>query len=87
MPRTARVTRIHAVIANARRDFLHETTSILSQTHALVAIEALQDVNMSTPANRTVDCAGKNLRQKAGLNRLVLNQRREVNPGASSPDS
>ena len=42
----AKVQRIHARIANARRDFLHKTTTALSQNHALVIVEDLQVKNM-----------------------------------------
>ena len=37
-----RVNRIHAHIANARRDFLHKASATLCKNHALVAIEDLQ---------------------------------------------
>jgi putative transposase len=70
----ARVTRLHSAIANARRDFLHKTTSTLCKNQALVAIEDLQIKNMSASAKGTTAEPGKNVRQKAGLNRSILDQ-------------
>ena len=70
----SRVTRLHTTIANIRRDFLHQTTSTLSKNHALVAIEDLQVTNMSASAAGTVAAPGKRVRQKAGLNRSIMDQ-------------
>ncbi|MOA03646.1 putative transposase [compost metagenome] len=44
----AKVQKIHA--ANARNDFLHKTTTTISQNHALVCIEDLRVKNMSRSA-------------------------------------
>ena len=70
----AKVARIHTSIANARQDFLHKTTTTLSKNQALVAIEDLQVANMSASAKGTAAAPGKNVRQKAGLNRAILDQ-------------
>ena len=43
----ASVQKIHTRIANARKDFLHKTTTTISQNHALVCVEDLQVRNMS----------------------------------------
>jgi putative transposase len=43
----AKVQMIHTGIANARKDFLHKTTTTISQNHALVCIEDLQVRNMT----------------------------------------
>src|SRR5690606_4058952 len=51
----ARVQRIHFRIGNARRDFLHKTSTAISQNHAMVCIEDLQVRNMSKSAAGTVD--------------------------------
>jgi putative transposase len=37
----ARVQRIHSRIGNARRDYLHKTSTAISQNHAMVCIEEL----------------------------------------------
>jgi putative transposase len=70
----ARVTRLHSKIANVRQDYLHKTTTTLSKNHALVVIEDLQVKNMSASARGTVSKPGRNIRQKSGLNKSILDQ-------------
>lgn len=70
----ARVQRIHVRIANARRDFLHKTSTTISKNHAMVVVEDLQVSNMSRSAAGTVENPGRNVRQKAGLDRSILDQ-------------
>jgi putative transposase len=70
----AKITKLHAHIANMRKDYLHEITATLSKNHALVAVEDLQVGNMSASAKGTVDNPGKNVNAKAGLNRSILDQ-------------
>lgn len=69
-----KVQKVHTRIANARKDFLHKTTTEISKNHALVCIEDLQVCNMSRSAEGTVEEPAKNVRQKAGLNRSILDQ-------------
>lgn len=70
----ARVQRIHARIGNARRDYLHKTTTTISQNHAMVCIEDLQVRNMSRSAAGNSEQPGKNVRVKSGLNKSILDQ-------------
>ncbi len=70
----ARVQRIHARIGNARRDYLHKTTTAISQNHAIVCIEDLQVRNMSKSAAGTTENPGRNVRAKSGLNKSILDQ-------------
>jgi putative transposase len=70
----ARVQRIHSRIGNVRRDFLHKTSTALSQNHAMVCIEDLQVGNMSRSAAGTADAPGRNVRAKSGLNKSILDQ-------------
>jgi putative transposase len=70
----ARVQRIHSRIGNARRDFLHKTSTAISQNHAMVCIEDLAVRNMSKSAAGTVEKPGKNVRAKCGLNKSILDQ-------------
>ena len=70
----ARVQRIHARIGNARRDYLHKTSTAISQNHAMVCIEDLQVRNMSKSAAGTADAPGRNVRAKSGLNKSILDQ-------------
>jgi putative transposase len=69
-----KVQNIHKDIANARKDFLHKTTTTISQNHALVCIEDLQVRNMSKSSKGNSEQHGKRVRQKAGLNRAILDQ-------------
>ena len=70
----ARVQKIHTGIANARKDFLHKTTTTISQNHALVCIEDLQVRNMSKSSKGNSEQHGKMVKQKSGLNRAILDQ-------------
>jgi putative transposase len=70
----AKVQKIHIGIANARKDFLHKVTTTISKNHALVCIEDLQVSNMSRSASGTQEKPAKNVRQKSGLNRSILDQ-------------
>ena len=70
----AKVQQIHAQIANARRDFLHKATTTLSQNHAVVFVEDLQVRNMSQSAAGTAETPGKQVAQKSGLNKAILDQ-------------
>ncbi len=69
-----RVQRIHARIGNARRDFLHKTSTAISKNHAMVCIEDLQVRNMSKSVAGTADQPGRNVRAKSGLNKSILDQ-------------
>jgi putative transposase len=70
----ARVQCLHARIGNARRDYLHKTSTAISQNHALVFVEDLQVRNMSRSAAGTAEQPGRNVRAKSGLNRAILDQ-------------
>jgi len=70
----ANVQKIHTEIANARKDFLHKTSTTISQNHALVCIEHLQVKNMSRSSKCNSEEHGKRVKQKSGLNRAILDQ-------------
>lgn len=70
----AKVQKIHSSIANARKDFLHKTTTTISKNHALVCIEDLQVRNMSKSSKGNSEQHGKRVKQKSGLNRSILDQ-------------
>ena len=69
-----KITRLHSTIANIRKDYLHKTTSTISQNHAMIVIEDLQISNMSKSAKGTIETKGRNVKQKSGLNRSILDQ-------------
>ena len=67
-----KLARARAHQARRRLDFLHKETSKLAQGYALVAMEELQVSNMTRSAKGTLEEPGKNVKQKAGLNREIL---------------
>lgn len=69
-----RINRIHSTIAHVRTDFLHKTSTDISKNHAMIVIEDLNVSAMSKSARGTVDQPGKQVRQKSGLNRSILDQ-------------
>ena len=70
----AKVTQIHIDIANARKDYLHKASHAISQNHAIVCIEDLQVRNMSKSSKGNAETHGKQVRQKSGLNKSILDQ-------------
>jgi len=70
----SRIQKIHSRIGNARRDYLHKTSTAISQNHAMVCIEDLQVRNMSKSAAGSTEKPGRNVRAKSGLNKAILDQ-------------
>ena len=70
----SKITQLHSTIANIRKDYLHKTTTTISQNHAMIVIEDLQVSNMSKSAKGTVEAKGRNVKAKSGLNRSILDQ-------------
>ena len=70
----AKVTKLHQKIGNIRRDYLHKTTTTISQNHAMVCIEDLQVRKMSKSAAGSVEAPGRNVKAKSGLNKSILDQ-------------
>ncbi|MDQ2763021.1 MAG: transposase [Pseudomonadota bacterium] len=69
-----RVAKIQMRVANARKDFLHQHSTTIANSHGTVVVEALKVRNMSASAKGTIAEPGKMVRQKAGLNRAILDQ-------------
>lgn len=69
-----RITRLHIRIADARSDYLHKVSSEVSKNHAVVVLEDLQVKNMTASAKGKSEAPGKNVKQKAGLNKSILDQ-------------
>jgi putative transposase len=69
-----KIQKVHVCIANTRKDFLHKTTTTISQNHALVCIEDLQVRNMSRSSKGNSEQHGKRVSQKSGLNRAIVDQ-------------
>lgn len=69
---SARLRKLQAAEANARRAGLHQLTSRLVHAHDVIAVEDLNVAGMTATANGTVDKPGRNVAAKAGLNRAIL---------------
>lgn len=69
---TIRCARLKAKSARRRLDFHHKTTAKLVSRFALIATEKLEIAKMTRSAKGTVEAPGKNVAQKAGLNREIL---------------
>ena len=70
----AKIAKLHHKISNIRKNYLHQISSQISQSHAIVYVEDLQVTNMSKSAKGDVEQYGKNVKQKSGLNRMILDQ-------------
>lgn len=64
--------RAHQQAANARTNHLHHVSKRLVQDYDLIAHEDLKIVSMARSAKGTVESPGKNVKQKAGLNRSIM---------------
>ena len=69
-----RIARLHKTVADSRRDLLQKAASRLCQNHAVLYREDLKIKNMTASAKGTVEEPGKNVKQKSGLNRAILDQ-------------
>lgn len=69
-----KLRRLNASIRHRREDFTAWTANRLTLGHGMVAIEDLKIRNMTTAARGTVAEPGRNVRQKAGLNRAILDK-------------
>jgi putative transposase len=63
---------IRARQARRRKDWLHKQTTDLAKNHGLVVLEDLRIQSMTRSARGTIASPGKNVKAKAGLNRLIL---------------
>lgn len=71
----AQIGGLKARQARRRYDFAHQTTTALLNTGvAAVMVEDLRVANMTRSAKGTIEEPGVNVKQKAGLNRSILNQ-------------
>lgn len=69
-----KIQKIHAHIANTRKDFLHKASSAISKNHAIIVLEDLKVKNMSASARGDLDNPGKKVKAKSGLNKSILDQ-------------
>ncbi|MDS1268738.1 transposase [Lipingzhangella sp. LS1_29] len=66
--------RISTRAVDRRGDFCAQTAHQLTTRHGVVVLEELRTTNMTASAQGTVESPGKQVRQKAGLNRAILDQ-------------
>jgi putative transposase len=69
-----KLTKLHSKIANCRKDFLHKTSTMIGKNHARIYVEDLKVKDMSKSAAGTIEQPGRNVKQKSGLNRAILDQ-------------
>lgn len=70
----AKIAKLHHKISNVRKNYLHQISSKISKNHAMIYVEDLQVSNMAKSAKGTAENHGKNVKQKSGLNRAILDQ-------------
>lgn len=67
----AALGRLNTRIRSRRTDFAAQTAVRLVRNHGLVAVEDLRTRTMTATAKGTVEAPGRNVGQKAGLNRAI----------------
>ncbi|MGW6871334.1 RNA-guided endonuclease InsQ/TnpB family protein [Streptomyces xanthophaeus] len=67
-----RVAKLHAQLSARRASSLHLISKRLVQQYAEVALETLNTRGMTSSAKGNAEKPGRNVRQKAGLNRAIL---------------
>jgi len=70
----SRLTHMHSKIARERSDFLHKLSNKIANNNAIYVLEDLKIKNMTASAKGDEDQPGKNVSQKSGLNRSILDQ-------------
>ena len=70
----AAMSRIKGRSVDRRGDFYAWIANRLATRHSVVVLEDLRITNMTASAKGTVDAPGKRVRQKAGLNRAILDK-------------
>ncbi|MEV0199936.1 transposase [Nonomuraea sp. NPDC050691] len=68
----ARVAALHAKVRRQRLDSAHKAALALVRAYDLIAHEDLRITNMTRSASGTVEAPGRNVEQKSGLNRSIL---------------
>jgi putative transposase len=66
------IARLHARQTDRRKDWAEKTSTDLARCFDVIRVEDLQIQNMTRSARGTREKPGRNVRQKAGLNREIL---------------
>ena len=70
----AKITKCHEDVANVRRDYLQKLSTNISKNHTIIVVEDLKIKNMTKSATGTAEKKGKQVAQKSGLNKAILDQ-------------
>lgn len=70
----ARIRRLHEKHRHIRHDFLHKSSTQISKNHAIIVVEDLKVSSMSRSAKGTLECPGRQVKAKSGLNKAILDQ-------------
>ena len=73
----ARLARLRRKSAKCRKTYLHQVSASIARRFGAIAVEQLRVTSMTASAKGTVDRPGTNVRQKAALNREIL----DTSPG------
>ena len=73
----AELARVRKKLANRRKTHLHQASARIARVFGSIAVEDLNVKSLTASAKGTVENPGKNVRQKAGLNREIL----DTSPG------
>ena len=68
------IATVHARTRRRRKDFTEQVSTDLARNYRLSVFEDLNIKSMTESAKGTVKAPGRNVRQKAGLNRTILNK-------------
>jgi putative transposase len=68
----AAIARLKARETDRRKDWVEKTSTDLARRFDIIAVEDLKIQNMTKSAKGTIQAPGRNIRQKAGLNRAIL---------------
>ena len=68
-----KLAKISRKIVNIRKNWIHQTTREIADKCGTIVIEDLNVKGMTASAKGTIEDPGKNVKQKAGLNRVMLN--------------
>jgi putative transposase len=69
-----RLAGLYAQMARVRADFLHKASLTIAERFSVVALEDLKVRDMTASARGTIAVPGRNVRQRAGLNRAIRHQ-------------
>jgi putative transposase len=72
--RKLEIAKLHKHIADIRKNKTHQVTAEVTRNYQTIVIEDLSVKNMTASAKGDSENHGKNVKQKSGLNRSILNQ-------------